>query len=115
MQSFVRIVAFTFLVVFTAGSVMHPVSANAMALEMALASDDAMSMPDCQGCTVDERGNADLAACDLACTVPVVATTDNAGGPVHVALLSRQERPLAENLPLGLRGPPDLFPPRSLI
>jgi hypothetical protein len=36
-----------FLAVFAASTVVHVVSANAMALDMATSADGAMSMPDC--------------------------------------------------------------------
>lgn len=108
-----------FLAVFAASTIVHAVSANAMALDMtqdmAMSEDGATSMADCQGCIADEGGNAGVAACDLACTAPIVGTLGNSGELVHVALLSRLERLPAGNLPLGLRSPPDLFPPIALI
>lgn len=115
MQKFTHILAITFLALFIAGSVVHAVSANAISLEMALGIDDAMNMPDCQGCIADEDGNTKSVACDLICTAPMVATIGGAVGSQHIALPPRHERPLGMNLPVGLRASPDPFPPRTLI
>lgn len=108
-----------FLAVFAAGTVVHAVSANAMALDMAqdmaMSEDGAMSMADCRGCVAGEGGKTGVAACDLTCTAPVAGTLGESGGLVQIALLSRPERLPAGNLPLGFRDAPDLFPPRSLI
>lgn len=114
MSKLASLFVIVFLAVFAASTIVHAVSANAMALDMATPEDGAMFMADCQGCIADE-GNAGVAACDLACTAPIVGTLGDSGGPVQVAILSRLERLPAGNLPLGLLSPPDLIPPIALI
>lgn len=115
MRKFAPLFVIAFLAVFATSGIVHAVSANAMALDMAMSEDGATSMADCQRCIAGEGGNAGVAACDLACSAPIVGTLGDSGGLVHVVLLSRLERLSAGNLPLGLRSPPDLLPPRNLI
>ena len=115
MPKLARILAITFLALVAASSVLHAVSTNAMALEMALGSGEAMNMPECPGCIADQDGNADGVACDLDCTAPMVATIGGTVGSQPIAVLPRHARPLGMTLPLGLRSPPDPFPPRILL
>jgi hypothetical protein len=115
MQKFARLLTIMFLALFAASSVVHAVSANSMALEMAVAVGDADVMPDCQGCDTDGVDNSNVGSCDLDCTTPGVATIDVATGPLFVERPSRHDRMLAVSLPLGRRGSPDPFPPNSLI
>lgn len=115
MRKLGSLIVIVFLAVFAASTIVHAVSANAMALDMAMSEDGAMSMADCRGCIADEGGNVGAVACDLACTAPIVGTLGSADGPVAVALLSRLERLPTGNLPSGLRSAPDLFPPIALI
>lgn len=119
MRKFGSLLVIVFLAMFAAGTIVHAVSANAMALDMAqdmaMSEDGATSMADCRGCIADEGGNAGVMACDLACTAPIVGTLGDSGGPVAVVLLSRPVRLPAGSLPSGLRSPPDLIPPIALI
>lgn len=114
MRKLASLIAVVFLVVFAASTIVHAVSANAMALDMAMADGGATSMPDCQGCPEDGDSDAN-ASCDLVCTAPAFAVL-RAVGPAQVMMpLLRQDRPLGMTLPRGLRAPPDPFPPRTFI
>lgn len=114
MCRFASLIAVLFLVVFAASTTVHAVSANAMALDMAMHDGGAMSMPDCQGCP--ENGDNDAnASCDLVCTAPAVAVLRGVGPAQAIMPVLRQDRPLGMTLPRGLRAPPDPFPPRTLI
>lgn len=104
--------AVVFLVVFAASTVVHVVSANAMALDMAMAGGGAISMPDCQGCAEDGDSDAN-ATCDLVCIAPVFAVLSAAESAHFMMPLLRQDRPLGMTLPRALRAPPDPFPPRT--
>lgn len=112
MRKIASLIAVLFLVVVATSTVVHAVSANAMALDMAMAESGAMSMPDCQGCS--DGGDAN-ARCDLVCTAPAVAFLRVAGVSQVMPRLMRQDWPLGMTLPRGLRAPPDPFPPRPLI
>jgi len=110
MRKFASLIAVVFLAVFAASTIVHAVSANAMAM----AEGGAMSMPDCQGCPED--GDSDTtASCDLVCTAPVFAVLRAMEPAQLMTPLLRQNRPLGIKLPRGLLAPPDPFPPRTLI
>ncbi|MFW8594418.1 hypothetical protein [Cribrihabitans neustonicus] len=115
MQKFAHILAIMFLALFAAGSVVHAVSANSMALDMAAAAGEADVMPDCQGCEAGDADTVDAGSCDLDCTTPGIAALDTAPGPLFVMVPARQNRLLGMSLPSGRRGAPDPSPPRTLI
>ncbi|WP_417728453.1 hypothetical protein [Roseovarius sp.] len=114
MRKFASLIAVMFLVVFAASTIVHAVSANAMALDMAMADGGAMSMPECQGCP--EGGDSDTtASCDLICTAPVFAMVKGTAAAQFTIAIPMREWPLGMTLPRGLQAPPDPFPPRTLI
>jgi len=104
-----------FLAIFAAGNIAHAVSANTMALDMALMDGSPMSMEDCQGCPTDGEGAADSTMCQLDCTAPGVVTLTASASLEFLMPIVRQDRPLSTTAPNGLRAPPDPFPPRHLI
>lgn len=115
MRRFSSILLLAFLAVFAAGNIAHAVSANTMALNMAMMDGSAMSMEDCQGCPTDGEGVEDSTMCQLDCTAPgVVALTVSASLEFLMPIV-RQDCPLSATAPNGLRAPPDPFPPRHLI
>lgn len=114
MRKFASLITVAILVVFAASTIVHAVSANAMALDMAMADGGAMSMPECQGCPEDGDSGAN-ASCDLICTAPAFAVLKAVEPAQFMMPLLRQDRPLGMALPRGLRAPPDPFPPRTLI
>jgi|GEM_PF-6410991 len=113
MGRFVSLFAILFLAVFAASTIVHTVSANAMALGMATAQSD--MMPDGQGCVDCEDGNPDAAVCNLVCTAPAIAMLKGVASLHHTVSVLRHDRPIGTTLPRGLRAPPDPFPPRILI
>ncbi|PWE29849.1 hypothetical protein DDZ14_16600 [Maritimibacter sp. 55A14] len=115
MKRFLPVMPLLFLAVFAAGIITHAVSANAMALDMAIADGGAMSMADCQGCPTDNDGDPDEAACELVCTAPAMSLLYGAASAQYVTPLLGHAPPIGMPLPNGLRAPPDPFPPRSLI
>lgn len=114
MRKFASLIAVVFLAVFAESTVVHAVSANAMALDMATSADGAMSMPDCQGCPEDDDSDS-TASCDLICTAPVSAMVKGMAAAQFAIAIPMQEWPLGMTLPRGLKAPPDPFPPRTLI
>lgn len=115
MRRFSSILLFAFLAVFAAGNIAHAVSANTMALDMAMMDGSAISMEDCQGCPTDGEGAEDSTMCQLDCTAPGVVTLTASASLEFVMPILRQDRPLSVTVPNGLRAPPDPFPPRHLI
>lgn len=115
MRFFSSILLFAFLAVFAAGNIAHAVSANTMALDMALMDGNALAMEDCQGCPADGEGAADSTMCDLDCTAPAVVTLTGSTSLEFQMPILRQDRPLSMTVPHGLRAPPDPFPPRPLV
>lgn len=115
MRSFSSILLLAFLAVFAAGNIAHAVSANTMALDMAMMDGSAISMEDCQGCPTDGEGAAGSTLCQLDCTAPGVVTLTASASLEFVMPILRQDRPLSVTVPNGLRAPPDPFPPRHLI
>lgn len=114
MSKFVRILVVALLAVFAAGSVVHATSTTTMAVKMALADGDTMEMADCTGCDTDGRGDDGGLACDLVCTAPFVAdlaTKFDLSGPVGVSTAG--QKGIYDFV--GRTGPPDPYPPRTLI
>lgn len=109
------ILLLAFLAVFAVGNIAHAVSANNMALEMAVMDGSAMAMEDCQGCPKDGEGAAGSTLCQVDCTAPGVVTLSASASLEFLMPLLRQDRPQSVTVPNGLRAPPDPFPPRTLI
>lgn len=101
------------LAVFAAGAVAHSAVATEMAVTMAVADSGevGMDMPDCSGCEAD--GATDMAACDLACTAPLVADLSSAALPGPYT--RPQHEPSVLRDMRGRTGGPALDPPRTLI
>lgn len=110
MRKFASLITVVFLAVFAASTILHAVSASAMAM----ADGGATPMADCQGCPEDGDSNTN-ASCDLVCTAPLIAVLKGPVAELIMISLLRQDRTLGMNLPRGLRAPPDPFPPRHFI
>jgi len=115
MRCFSSIILLAFLAIFAAGNIAHAVSANKMALDMAVMDGSTMAMEDCQGCPTDDEGAADSTLCQIDCTAPGVVTLTASTSLDFVMPILRQGRPLSATVPNGLRAPPEPFPPRHLI
>jgi hypothetical protein len=110
MAKYVRILTILVLAVFAAGSVVHAENAASMNAKMTLAAIDSGGMGDCQDCP---DGGDDMQPCDNLCVSPILAVVPSgqAGLPeVETATESFVPRDVA-----GRTGPPDPYPPRSII
>ena len=101
------------LAVFAVGTVAQSVLATEMTVAMSVSDAGApgMDMPDCCGCDTD--AGTDMAACDLACTAPLVADL-NGAVVTRPSLKPKHEPSFACDLH-GRTGPPALDPPRIFI
>lgn len=114
MSKFVRILVVALLAVFAAGSVVHATSTTTMAVKMALADGGPMDMADCTGCDADGNGDENGLACDLVCTAPSIAGSGaETALSVPVALSIAAPKGVSDFV--GRTGPPDPYPPRTLI
>lgn len=101
------------LAVFAASVVVHAASATTMAVKMALADGGAMDMADCDGCGSGDAGDKSGPPCDMVCIAPFVATVNAEASPafpMSATAVTWVSRDFA-----GRTGPPDPYPPRSLI
>ena len=109
----VRIFVFALLTAFAVGSVAHATSATAMSLKMALADGGAMDMADCQGCGSDNEGDDGGLGCDMVCVAPLLANLSPEGSVPAVTGISPSARAFYDLV--GRTGPPEPYPPRTLI
>lgn len=107
-------IAVLLVAVFAAGSVAHVASATTMSLEMALAGGPAMDMADCEGCDAGGDGDEGSLTCTMVCIAPFTAipTQDNAAG---LRVVAEAPAPSGVHDFVGRKGPPDPFPPRTLV
>ncbi|MEI4196569.1 hypothetical protein [Roseovarius sp. E0-M6] len=115
MRRLSSILLLAFLAVFAVGNIAHAVSANDMALEMAVMDDGAMAIEDCQGCPTDGEGADDTTLCQLDCTAPGAMALTAAASIEYMIPTLRHDRPLSVTVPHGQRSPPDPFPPRPFV
>jgi len=113
MVKLVRICMFALLTAFAVGSVAHVTSATAMSLKMALADGGAMDMADCQGCGSDNEGDDGGLGCDMVCVAPILANLSPEGSIPAVTGISPSARAFYDLA--GRTGPPEPYPPRTLI
>lgn len=108
-----HLICIALLAVLAAGTVAHAAAATEMAVTMAVADagETGMDMPECSGC--DTETMTDMAACDLACTAPLVA--DLNGAAATMPCQRPQHEPSVVSDFRGRAGPPALDPPRTLI
>ncbi|ORE91769.1 hypothetical protein ATO13_19295 [Stappia sp. 22II-S9-Z10] len=114
MQSFVRILVVALLAVFAAGSVAHVASTTTMAIKMAFADTGAIDMADCTGCDADDDGDDGVLVCNLVCSAPFVADLRTESAVNMLAVVSMAE-PTGLSDFVGRTGPPDPYPPRTLM
>ena len=107
-------IAVVLLVVFAAGSVVHVASATTMSLKMALADGPAMDMADCEGCGTGGDGDESGMACDIVCIAPFTATLSQEN-PQGLRIVAESPAPSGVRDVVGRTGPPDPYPPRTLI
>jgi hypothetical protein len=96
-----------------AGSVAHAASATTMSLEMALADGEPMDMADCEGCgSGDDRGDGGP-GCEMTCLAPMVAYLSEESTLAAMRRASPTDSSLYDFV--GRTGPPEPYPPRTLI
>ena len=110
MSRLARILAFVFLTAFAAGSAAHAAAATDMSLKMSMAAMDDGGMADCQDCPGND---AQTSACDQFCVTTLVAIFTPAGTDLPDIADVVAIRTLGA--PGGYAGPPDPYPPRSII
>ncbi|MGE0653357.1 MAG: hypothetical protein AB7P12_16675 [Alphaproteobacteria bacterium] len=113
MVKLVRIYVFALLTAFAVGLVAHATSATTMSLKMALADGGAKDMADCQGCGSDKQGDDGGLGCDMVCVAPLLASLSPEGSGPAVTGVSPSARALYDLV--GRTGPPEPYPPRTLI
>jgi hypothetical protein len=109
MSRLARILVAVFLAAFVAGTAAHAAAATDMSLKMSMSGMDDGGMADCQDCPDD----APASACDQFCVTTLAAICTPAGTDlpdgsdvmaIHIA-----------GPPGGRAGPPDPYPPRSIL
>lgn len=113
MSSLARIFFVALLAVFAAGSVGNAANATTMAVKMALADTGTMDMATCTDCDAD-GGDDDALVCDFVCTAPFVADLSMESA-VSIPVSVSTDEPTGVYDFAGRTGPPDPYPPRTLI
>lgn len=105
-------VALVFLAIFAASTVVHAANAT-LSVMMALADCSAMDMAGCHACDSGADENGDGLACDAVCLAPLAASLGSDGAlPINTGQsLTRDD--IADLV--GRTGPPEPFPPRTLV
>ncbi|MAB12293.1 MAG: hypothetical protein CMI59_00090 [Parvibaculum sp.] len=98
------------LAAFAAGTVVHAVNAATMSAMMTLAAIDGADMGDCQDCA---DGTGDMPSCDNACVSPILAVVPSDEPSLPGAETTTES--LVLQSVVGRTGPPDPYPPRSII
>lgn len=114
MSKLARILVVALLAVFAAGSVVHATVATTMIVNMTFADDGLMDMADCASCDTDENGDESGLVCDFVCTAPFIAGLGPATALSLPAAVSRAASTGSYDF-VGRTGPPDPYPPRTLI
>lgn len=110
MVSFARIVLIVVLAAFAAGTVVHAANAATMNAKMTIAAINGADMGDCQDCP---DGNDNMPPCDNVCISPILAVVPS-DQPSLPGAETTTESLVLESV-AGRSGPPDPYPPRSII
>ena len=110
MASCIRIFMIVMLAAFAAGTVVHTANAATMSAKMTLAVVYCAGTGDCQDCS---GGNDNNPKCDNACVSPILAVVPS-GQPSLPGAETITESPVLQSV-IGRTGPPDPYPPRSII
>lgn len=110
MATYVRIFMIVVLAAFAAGTITHAVNAATMSTKMTLAAIDGADMGDCQDCP---GGKGDVQPCDYACLSPILGVVPS-GQPSLPGAETTTESLVLQSV-AGRTGPPDPYPPRSII
>ena len=110
MTRFCRIFMIVILAAFAAGTVANAANAATMSLKMSLAGVDGADLDICPDCS---DGKADMPSCDNVCVSPILAVMPS-GQPSMPAAQTSSESALLQSI-FGPTGPPDPYPPKSII
>lgn len=110
MTRYVRIFMIMMLAAFAAGTVVHAANAATMSMKMTLAAIDGADMGDCQDCP---DGNGDMPLCENVCVSSILAVVPP-DQPSLPGTETTTESPVHQSV-TGRTGPPDPYPPRSII
>lgn len=110
MARYVRIFMILVLAAFAAGTVVHAANAATMSAKMTLAAIDGAGMGGCQDCP---DGSDKLPPCDNVCMSPILAVVPSGQPSLPVAETTTES--LVFQSEIGRTGPPDPYPPRSII
>jgi hypothetical protein len=110
MTALVRILVVVFLAAFAAGSAAHAAAATDMSLKMSMAAMDDGGMADCQDCPGDD---AQASVCDQFCVTTLVAICTPTGADLPNVTDGVAIRTAGS--PGSHAGPPDPYPPRSIL
>lgn len=110
MKPFARVLVIAVLAVFAAGSTVHAAAAAAMDVKMSMAAAGGMDMDGCDGC--GDSGDGKM-ACDPVCVTPLLAVA-NQDAILRDAAPGIFGKVRAEGI-RGQTGPPDPYPPRTII
>ena len=113
MQKLARILVMAVLTVFAVGSVVHVASSTTMSVKMALSDTGTMDMADCEGCGSSGGDGDDGLTCDIVCLAPLLANLI----PDGVLAVGPGASPTGPDFYdfVGRTGPPEPYPPRTLI
>ena len=107
MARYVRIFMIVVLAAFAAGTITH---AATMSMKMTLAAIDGAGMGDCKDCP---GSKGDVQPCDNACLSPILGVVPS-GQPSLPGAETTTESLVLQSV-VGRTGPPDPYPPRSII
>jgi hypothetical protein len=110
MKLVARILIFAMLAVFAAATTVHAAGTAAMDLKMAMAAAGGMDMDDRDGC--GDTGDGTM-ACDPVCATPLLAIA-SPDADLRAAAPGIFDKVSAKGI-LGQTGPPNPYPPPSLI
>lgn len=110
MRRSARILVVVILTAFAVGMAMQAATAAVMTVKMALADSGGMDMSDCGGCADDDGSSP---ACDDFCTAPLLVIGEL--GKTAQPLPQEISGHLATHATTGRTGPPDPYPPRTVI
>ncbi|MEO4045297.1 hypothetical protein AAFN47_27200 [Hoeflea sp. CAU 1731] len=110
MATYVRIFMIAVFVAFAAGTMIHAANAATMSIKMTLVATDGADMGDCKDCP---GSKGDVQPCDNACLSPILGVVPS-GQPSLPRAETTTESLVLQSV-AGRTGPPDPYPPRSII
>jgi hypothetical protein len=110
MSKLARLLMIVFLAAFAAGTAAHAAAATDMSLEMSMASMEDGGMVGCQDCP---GGEGQASACEQFCVSTLAALSTPAATALPIS--AEPVAILPSNCLGGRTGPPDPYPPRTIL